>query len=312
MMGNSWGGTVLYMAPEQSDGARQNEIGPASDIYALGVVSYEMLAGRVPFEGANPHVVMDAHRRLPPPDPRQFNPQLPANVVPVLMTVLDKQPANRYPTATAFVEALAQASQGQPIGITTGSLRRGISSSAPSGITTSSLKRGGGSSSARSVPRRPPVKILKKRQQPSALVGTLATVAFLLLLTIVMLAWSSMNNPALIQEAISATQTAEAIVLSAASPSPEGEEPTEIASLVTDTPLPTTSTPEAATLTPEAATLTPEAAALTPESPTLTPIPPTPIPPTQQPAQTQPVTMNMVSVGRFIKRMGCQRIWGNL
>lgn len=147
MMGNSWGaGTVLYMAPEQSDVARQREIGPAADIYALGVISYEMLAGRVPFEGDNEFAIMDAHRRLPPTDPRQFNPQLPADVVPVLMKVLDKQPANRYPTATAFVEALAQAIQGQPIGITTGSLGRGISSDTTSGITTSSLRRGGGSS----------------------------------------------------------------------------------------------------------------------------------------------------------------------
>ena len=107
-------GTPLYMAPEQVDTTRQHEIGPATDIYALGVVAYQMLAGQVPFKGARIEVIMAAHSTTPPPDPRTFNPNISASVVKVLMKVLEKKPSDRYPTASAFVNALEQASRSTP------------------------------------------------------------------------------------------------------------------------------------------------------------------------------------------------------
>lgn len=106
-------GSVRYMSPEQVDIHRQDEIGPSSDIYTLGVMAYQMLAGRVPFEGQNNAAILIAHMATPPPDPSSFNPTLSPAVVFVLMNVLDKKPKNRYPTASAFINALQQAVAGE-------------------------------------------------------------------------------------------------------------------------------------------------------------------------------------------------------
>ena len=104
-------GTGLYMSPEQADVSRLHEIGPASDIYALGIVAYQMLAGRMPFSGANIHAILYAHINTPPPNPRTFNPNIPAKVVPVLQKALAKPPPARYRSANAFVNALEKAVQ---------------------------------------------------------------------------------------------------------------------------------------------------------------------------------------------------------
>jgi hypothetical protein len=105
-------GTILgspqYMAPEQADPTRKDEIGPPTDRYALGVVAYEMVAGRVPFPGSTPSTLV-AHMQQAPPDPRSIRETLPANVAQVLLKALSKSPGERYPTAMAMVEALRQA-----------------------------------------------------------------------------------------------------------------------------------------------------------------------------------------------------------
>jgi serine/threonine protein kinase len=102
-------GTILgspqYMAPEQADPTRKGEIGPPTDRYALGVVAYEMIAGRVPFPGSTPSTLV-AHMQQAPPDPRSIRETLPANVAQVLLRALSKSPGERYPTAMAMVESL--------------------------------------------------------------------------------------------------------------------------------------------------------------------------------------------------------------
>lgn len=115
-------GTSRYMSPEQADFRRQDEISFASDIYALGVVAYEMLAGHVPFSGMSNALIQEAHRSKPPPDPRSFNSQMPEPIAMVLMKVLAKDPQNRYPTASAFVMALSQAAKIEGLITSTGRL----------------------------------------------------------------------------------------------------------------------------------------------------------------------------------------------
>ena len=97
-------GTPTYMAPEQCAG---HEAGPPADIYALGVIAFEMITGRVPFSAPTPLGVIAAHQMTPPPSPRKLNPSLPESVVQPILTCLAKDPRQRQETATEFIEQLA-------------------------------------------------------------------------------------------------------------------------------------------------------------------------------------------------------------
>jgi len=101
-------GTPEYMAPEQADPARAAEIGPATDLYALGVVAYRLLAGRVPFPG-NTTATLYAHEYKPVPLPRRLRPDLPPQAEAALLHMLAKSPAERYPSAAEFLQALQAA-----------------------------------------------------------------------------------------------------------------------------------------------------------------------------------------------------------
>lgn len=103
-------GTVEYMAPEQIDSERSQEVGPAADIYALGIVVYHMLTGQVPFSGSSAQV-MYAHMHKAPPAPAAIRADLPAAVSASILTALAKQPGDRFPTATDFIQTLAAASR---------------------------------------------------------------------------------------------------------------------------------------------------------------------------------------------------------
>ncbi|MFI5269502.1 MAG: serine/threonine-protein kinase, partial [Chloroflexota bacterium] len=100
-------GTPDYMSPEQ---AAAGEVGPASDIYSLGVVAYELLTGTVPFSADTPLGLLSAHVHKPVPRATAQNPRLGEAIADVLERVLAKQPDGRYPTAAAFATALEQAS----------------------------------------------------------------------------------------------------------------------------------------------------------------------------------------------------------
>lgn len=96
-------GTPEYMSPEQAEG---REIDERSDIYALGCVLYEALAGRPPFLGSTPVSVLFQHVHSRPAYIRGFNPSVPGEVVQILEIALAKRPDERYGTAEAFARAL--------------------------------------------------------------------------------------------------------------------------------------------------------------------------------------------------------------
>jgi tetratricopeptide (TPR) repeat protein len=89
-------GTPLYMAPEQ---LRGQEVDERTDLYALGVVAFEMLSGRPPFVGASPTEVALAHVQTPPPDLRTLRPGLPEAWAQWVHRLLSKEPDMRLPTA---------------------------------------------------------------------------------------------------------------------------------------------------------------------------------------------------------------------
>jgi serine/threonine protein kinase len=109
-------GTPSYMAPEQWEG---ENVGPATDLYALGVVLFEMLAGQLPFIGSTPYRVMHMHVNDPPPAVTAINPNLPPDLDAILARALAKQPAARYESASALAQAFnAVVTGGAPITIT--------------------------------------------------------------------------------------------------------------------------------------------------------------------------------------------------
>ncbi|MFI5169351.1 MAG: serine/threonine-protein kinase, partial [Vicinamibacterales bacterium] len=95
-------GTPQYMAPEQ---ATSPNVGPTADVYALGIVAYELFTGRVPFSADTPLAVMMKHVQeplpLPPPE------VVPEPLLRALLKATTKKPEDRWPTAGAFVDALA-------------------------------------------------------------------------------------------------------------------------------------------------------------------------------------------------------------
>lgn len=98
-------GTPTYMAPEQAQG----QAVPASDIYSLAVVAYQLFTGRVPFQADNPFALSFQHAFSPPTSPRVYNPALSPDFEQALLRGLAKDPAQRPRTATAYVTSLDQA-----------------------------------------------------------------------------------------------------------------------------------------------------------------------------------------------------------
>src|SRR5689334_445259 len=101
-------GTPLYMSPEQCGGGY---VDTRSDIYSLGVIAYQMLAGEPPFSG-NTSAVMRAHREQHPQHLRERAAKIPKRVAGVVMSALSKDPAQRPATAFAFASALRGQTEG--------------------------------------------------------------------------------------------------------------------------------------------------------------------------------------------------------
>lgn len=96
-------GTVHYFSPEQAKGL---PVQPQSDIYSIGVVLYEMVTGRIPFESDNPVALAVKHIEELPPMPRLYNPSIPPALESIILKALSKDPAQRYPSAAAMAKAL--------------------------------------------------------------------------------------------------------------------------------------------------------------------------------------------------------------
>jgi serine/threonine-protein kinase len=96
-------GTPDYMAPEQIEGQRGDQ---RTDLYALGTIMYEMLAGKMPFTGDNNMAVMAQHLNGTAPRLDKINPSIPLELAAIVATCLARDPNDRYADMTGLIDAL--------------------------------------------------------------------------------------------------------------------------------------------------------------------------------------------------------------
>jgi predicted Ser/Thr protein kinase len=255
-------GTPEYMAPEQAEGS---SVDHRTDLYALGIVLYHMLVGRLPFQGTTPHATLHAVIYEPPPPLRRIDPSISPAIEAVALRAIAKQPSQRFQRGADLVAALRTAMAGGP--------ERVVAPPPPAGVRPP-------------PPARPP-----QRRSPTLWVmAGLVAVLLILLGALVLLILGGDKR-----QARTLTPTTQVAALGTATPTvgegtatpgagDETPPPAETATIApatdkpgpTDTSAPSTDTPEPPTDTPQPPTATPTS---TP-TPTFTSTPsPTPSPP---------------------------------
>jgi tetratricopeptide (TPR) repeat protein/serine/threonine protein kinase len=107
LTGSGMIGTPFYMSPEQCRG--EKDLTPASDLYSLGIVLYEMITGHVPYRAETPLAVVQMHVMDPLPPPQKVRPELNDAAAAVVAKALSKNPSDRYPTGKALADAFDHA-----------------------------------------------------------------------------------------------------------------------------------------------------------------------------------------------------------
>ncbi|MFZ5918569.1 MAG: protein kinase domain-containing protein [Chloroflexota bacterium] len=280
-------GTPAYMAPEQGRG---EAVDARADIYSLGIVLYEMLTGRVPFEAETPMAVVIKHITDSLPLPRSLNPTIPQAVERVMLKALAKEPNDRFASTTEMADTFQKAVAAAPV-VT------------PEMVPVPTVHPPPAAPSlAPETPAKPMPAITEAPPQPRRgvpwkLVGALAGILLLAVLTIVVIGNptgkpTAQDTPAM---AALATTTATEQVTIATRPAPTHTPQPPAPTHTPQPPAPTSTLLPTATPRPPTPTHT-RTPTRTPRPPTPTPTPrpptptPTPRPPTPTPLPSLPGT----------------------
>ena len=296
-------GTPHYISPEQAQNS-SNAV-PQSDLYSLGVIAYEMLAGTVPFDDPSPTALAMQHIMAAVPSPRLFNPKLSDEVEQVLFKALAKEPNERYATGAEFTSNLRQSLEKMlrspraveilpdPAGAEEETARHVSMQTVLDKVHQElAMQQAVGQTVTRSAEENTPLSALRSRVGGLLPYVVATSIALIALLAIAVIVSSSGASP-------TATATdANQIVAALSSATPVPPTPTIIPESATNlppssTPIPATDTSVPAnvvippTLTPIAPTSTSIPPTATPVPPTATLLPPTdtwtPVPPTETP-----------------------------
>ncbi len=265
-MGRSFG-TPEYIAPEQAIDSRAAV--PQSDIYALGVILYEMVTGHLPFEDESPLSLALKHINEEPTPPRHYVPQLPEAVEAVILRALAKEPTERFPTTRAMVKALREAWAGAGVQLSEELSPAAVSPGGPPHPRAAAPANG----------KRPSSSIWRRRNL--LFVGSLGLILIGLLGFFTL---AQGGGPLVIAGATpTSTSTPTFTPVPTEPPAPTATATVAPTHTATVTPLPTNTFTPSPTSSPTATPVTPSTATPTP-SPTETPTP-TPTP-TETPAPT--------------------------
>ncbi len=142
-------GTAQYLSPEQAKG---EPVSPASDLYSVGIVLYEMLTGSVPFTGDTPLEIAMKHLSAAPKPPSAINPKVPHDLDSVVLRALAKSPAQRYASAGEMDADLTRVARGLPVAPATEEAATAILSGAQVEAATQVVARRPAPSAARTPP----------------------------------------------------------------------------------------------------------------------------------------------------------------
>ncbi len=162
-------GTVQYYAPEQAQG---EIVSPAADVYALGIVMYEMLTGRTPFDGDTPVAVAMQHIQDLPAPPTYYNPHIPPALEEIIMRCLEKEPERRYRDGSMLARALELLGEAEIDEVLPGAVTPGLVQTPGSLATYSQYPGGSNQRQSTSSPNNPsfPVSGNGMSRQPEPLI----------------------------------------------------------------------------------------------------------------------------------------------